>query len=200
MAFNAHQTRFASARVRICLSARLRSGEYCELSHASRRSRVQLEQALTDYVRSVCGEQSKEYAQAMRARVTADREWKDEQKKATEEASRALDEYKLKMAELKDQGKQDQALGGLAMQETNVRGKAQLGLIDPKQETAQPAAIHQQEIAEELVTNQKKLQAVADYIAKRKALLVAAGGSGSTDPEARGWCRSYRKQTCRSRN
>jgi hypothetical protein len=104
------------------------------------QQRVQLEQALTDYVRSVWGEQSKEYAQAMRARVTADREWKEEQKKAVEEASRALDEYKLKMAELKDQGKQDEALGGVAMQETNVRGKAQLGLIDPKQETAQLAA------------------------------------------------------------
>ena len=153
-------------------------------SRTGSQQRVQLEQTLTDYVRSVWGEQSKQYSEAVRKRIEADRQWKEEQKKATEEASQALDEYTRKMAELKDQGKQDQALGGLKTQEINVQGKAQLGLIGPKQEAAQLAAIHQQEIAEELAANQQKLQALADYIEKRRALLAKAGGAGSTDPEA----------------
>ena len=44
--------------------------------------------------------------------------------------------------------------------------------------------LHQQEVVLEQTANQQKLQATAEYIAKRRALLADMGGLDSKDPEA----------------
>jgi hypothetical protein len=86
------------------------------------QQRVQLEQQLSDYVRSVWGADSKQYREVLKQRAEAEREWAQAQKLAMQEASRATDEYLRKRSEAETQGAYEKGAGQLKTQETAVRG------------------------------------------------------------------------------
>ena len=151
---------------------------------AGSQQRVQLEQQLSDYVRSVWGADSKQYREVVQKKIEAEREWAEAQKRLMQEASRATDEYLRKRSEAETQGAYDKGAGELKTREVAVRGQAELGAISPSSELAQMAELHQREIALEQAVNQQKLQETAKFIAKRRALLADLGGLDSKDPQA----------------